>query len=232
VLFGATAVAVLALAGLLCWPEPDPLYYKGRSLDEWVRAWGEGGQDAPSPEVRQALLHFVSNSLPELVSSLGYDSAPKRKRRDTRLASLPMFLRRSPLILPFIRQDPGLTRASDAQIALGLAGSNAVAAIPGLTALMARTNSEEVTARAASALGRIGPAAVPALVSVVTNRSHPFRVHAAKALAGMPSIPVEAVTALDFALGDPDWLVRTYATNALGLPRFRENQRLLENLPR
>lgn len=195
------------------WPR-DELYYRGRTLHRWVEAWKDR-EDAPPPEVRQAMLHFVSNSLPELLASMAYDSWPQRKRLDARIRSLPGVVRRSQLILPFIRQNQRLVRADDASYAFEIAGTNAVAAVPGLTALMLSTNSQEVSGRAAITLGRIGPAAIPALASVLTNRAHPYRVHAAKALAGMASAPVEATKALDFALDDPNVTVRIYATNTL-----------------
>src|SRR5262245_24698447 len=74
--------------------------------------------------------------------------------------------------------------------------------------------TEEDTA--ADALGRIGPAAVPALAQALKSEDADVRLKAVQVLARMGSDAKEAVPDLVVLLDDPDERIRKAATRTLG----------------
>lgn len=69
---------------------------------------------------------------------------------------------------------------------------------------------------AADALGRIGPAAVPALIQALHSPDADVRLKATEVLARMGSDAKEAVPDLVLLLDDPDERIRKAATRTLG----------------
>ncbi|MDB6151946.1 MAG: repeat-containing protein [Chthoniobacteraceae bacterium] len=125
---------------------------------------------------------------------------------------------------------PGLIKAlsdedkqvwSNAAGALAAIGPEAVEAIPALVlALDSRAGRgrerRQLILRAAYALTRIGPAAIPELIKALSSDDTGQRIGASKALAGMGPAAKDAIPALLLNLSNDDVLLRRETVDALG----------------
>lgn len=98
---------------------------------------------------------------------------------------------------------------------LGTIGPGAVEAIPELAHILTSDDGEREQVRAATALGKIGPAAVPALADALGDEDHSVRGLAARALGEIGPKAVEAVPALDVLRDDPNRDVRGAVREAI-----------------
>jgi hypothetical protein len=87
---------------------------------------------------------------------------------------------------------------------------------PPVNASVSISSADPTQVAAASALGRIGATAVPALIDALSDNQAAVRAHACRALAYMGANAKEAVGKLTLALNDQDETVRIEAATALG----------------
>ena len=153
-------------------------------------------------------------SIPALGKAIK-DKRPQVRRAAVGMASL--FRGESEKILPelvFALQDDALR--VDAVRAIGAMGPKAEKAVPDvLKALNAYERSPGVYGEAITALQRIGPKAVPALIATLKDKKRDIRAAAVRALASMDPPPDEALPNLIKVLEDEDSMVKTAAAGAL-----------------
>ncbi len=217
--------AVLLVAALyaIFRPQPEPSY-QGRSLRTWLAdfdkdlarnpRWGLAPfliQDVKRLDQKavEAIRQIGTNALPFLLSWIRYE-APAW---NTKLKGL--------LKKAGISWSPGLDkerRAARAQVAFEILGPRAKAAIPELTRVTDDSRPSIPARRAILALSCLGEAAVPPLVSLITNetRHHELRLRALESMAWMGTNARAAVPALIQCLKDPDRGIRSLAASDLG----------------
>lgn len=105
----------------------------------------------------------------------------------------------------------------DVFTALGDIGPAAEQAIPALLAILSKDPSYDITQEAPKALGRIGPAALSVLISLLKHEDLMVRSETAQALYYLGPDAIPAVSGLIAALDDEYHYVRENAIRALGL---------------
>jgi HEAT repeat protein len=115
-----------------------------------------------------------------------------------------------------------------ATVALMFMGEQAAAAIPEIRALLVADPDATVRIAAASALTKMGAAAIPVLSACLSHDSADVRKLAAESLGELQPLPAEVLAALARRLHDTDWRVRLMAAGALeqakkrGVPHLRK----------
>lgn len=166
------------------------------------------GDDARSEKAALALGREGDAVLP-LVRDLLADADPDRRWWATRaMAAIGTQAAQEQLVAALTDLDPNV-RACAAQ---GLGDLKAEEAVADLVHCLGDSNP--LTSRiAADSLARIGPSAVPSLITALQAKETPVRAGAARALSIIQ--PEEAVPALCAALDDPSAIVTHYAEQAL-----------------
>jgi HEAT repeat protein len=109
----------------------------------------------------------------------------------------------------------------EATAVLGELGPKAVAAVSPLSETLASGKRSD---EAATALARIGPPALPVLMSVLTNRYSGIHSVAARAIGSMGPDASPAIPTLIAMLRDDDWMVKSDAFEALNQGRIDPDQ--------
>jgi len=159
----AVAALVLAFTG------KEPRYH-GRELSQWLEGYGA---DFDTPErhrrTEEAVLHIGTNGLPLLVRWLSYEEPVP-------ISKLWQTVARLPIIGDHLNWLSGVHKqnlAGRAALAFATLGRTAESAIPDLTKILNQTSGGDSRARAAFALGNIGPRGLPPLLFVLTNQQAP-----------------------------------------------------------
>jgi HEAT repeat protein len=113
-------------------------------------------------------------------------------------------------------KDDDLSVRSEAATALGEIGPTAKDAVPALLATATQKDFDFIEPIIAITLGKIGPAAVPALTTALEGKGVGLRRTAATALGLIGPKAAAAAPALAAALADSEASVRQYAAQALG----------------
>lgn len=188
-LFLAGAVAAgVALVYVARDREPS---YHDRSLSDWLVALADHSRDGDPEQAEEAIRQIGTNAIPFLVRYGGYTRSSARVRLAETISGLGHWLgcdwggswRRTEA-----RRDAALE-------ALGILGTNAASKIPELTRLMNSPGDFEQAKLATFALGRLGPEALPPLMTALTNPQSPMRGMAALSLSllgtnALPAVPI------------------------------------------
>jgi hypothetical protein len=218
------ALAVIALAVMLfaLLHQPDEPQYQGRYLSEWVETHKNSFVvpslasvvGFPRGEDRRAIEGLGTNALPYYLRWLRYDP---QKWRIPLQKKLPRWIGNNRNVSDWLVETPRW-RLNFAGQAFQVLGSNAVSAIPELTAMM-RDRRHPTTANAAiNTLGFLGEPAIPVLQAALadTNQLHRWRIASTignMAIFGKHKNSCRPI--LIRALMDPDPAVRQEARAAL-----------------
>jgi hypothetical protein len=211
VFVAALLVATLAgLAWLVLRPGQNEPAYQGKSLNYWLRCdYSLGSTEKQMAE--SAIRHIGSNAVPTLLRMFqARDSALKLK--------LTACTRRHGFGFRIATADE---RRAQAIQAFGVLRDEAAGAVPALMQIYQQDSSLSYQFAVIQALGKIGPAAKPAIpwliqrATSVTNSS-PVRQMAIMALGEIRCEPELVVTALTRLLGEPNSAARIRAVVALG----------------
>jgi hypothetical protein len=205
-------VGCVALAVML-WPEePEPVY-KGKKLSEWLAFVAK---TASPDETRLAIEYIGTNGIPFYLEWMRYE---------------PSFVKRAESILAHyvgrwlhLKWSPGdakVVRAFGAYQALTTLGEKAEPAIPQYIACA--TNAAARAPRplflnqpiyGILGLVHVGPPAIPAFLSLMTNTDPQVRI---LAIQQTPQFygSTSVVARLRICLQDPDYQVRVVATNVV-----------------
>jgi hypothetical protein len=168
------AIVIALVTGFWFFPlrNPEPAY-NGRRLGEWVTLHSNAYRSRNSSlgvskeEAATAIRAIGTNGLPFLTEWTGYEPGKLRSKLNGAVFSGPSWLRGNQFVVDTLTSREGLAvYASEAFAALG---SEAAPAIPELVSIAQRPGDGPSRQQAVMALGRIGPAAIPALTNLVAN---------------------------------------------------------------
>lgn len=206
----AVAALAVALALAAFWLLRDDYpSFEGKKLASWLSDYNPNAGDAKSDKAASVIENAGASALPELVHLLGANTSG--------INSLKTFVRRW---MPFLSMRASPDLQWKAVLAFKLLGSRAGPAVSKLAGLLEQGRNPGY---AASALGYIGPDALPHLMTAVTNREVMVRFAAINAIGRMGTNGLASATVLQQALQDPDPRVVGAAADALkelGIGRF------------
>jgi HEAT repeat protein len=149
--------------------EPE---YQGVTLSKWLERYNDNvDADPQRSEAAEAVRHIGSNAVPTLVRWAGVPDSPFKEKLQEWAS------KQSLININFTSADDYHERAT---LGFQLLGAQAKSAIPDLQRLLCNTNSTDT---AAEILCALGPDAVPALLSGLTNADSDIRVAAAEAIS-------------------------------------------------
>ncbi|MDB6067957.1 MAG: repeat protein [Pedosphaera sp.] len=197
-------IVVCALASHAFLPQKPA--YNGKDLNAWLADFHKGDPQAAGEAVR----HIGTNSVPTLLRLL------QKKDSSLKVKSVKMARKQQIIVIRFV---PARMHMQDALSAFRSLGPQASNAVPALVVLLDQNHTPETRAAAAEALGLIGPAAQPAIPSLLRETNNPnsqIRANALWALASIHAGPDCTVRLLTSALSDCDPGVRIVAAESLG----------------
>jgi HEAT repeat protein len=205
----ATACVIVAI--LLARKEPS---YCGYPLSNWVKLLSDineqdFGPDCTQDKAPDAIVAIGTNALPFLVEWLKYEggATPVRDVVYKGVQKFPI-LQKIHGLEEWAWKDSKMVRSAGALIAFRILGSTGAPAIPELLK-MARQNPEGASIgpqfEAVEALAYTGEAALPALLSIATNKAIKFtgRSTAARGIGSLGTNAAPAIPALLEMLDDP-----------------------------
>jgi len=198
-LFVAVGIIVAGLT-LLCFLSPREPVYQGKRLSVWLE-----GFDSSYHEASQAIRAMGTNAVPWLIREL--------RHKDSAFKSRLMQLAGKQSLIKFDDRQT-YRRRMRAIAACEALGPAAKRAIPSLTELF-NNPKLGVDDRAAFALARMGPEAIPPLTQALTKGRLFAQIFAAAALRVGRFDSEEVVAALVKALNDKHPSVRREAANTL-----------------
>jgi HEAT repeat protein len=205
---GLVVLAGCLLAGLtVTWWRPEVRYYQGKPLKTWTLQAQRG-----DPRAQEALKALGAKAVPSLVELLQAQDSALWKRLWAYVPKLPPKLRKVAIerIGP---PDAARTREA-AAYSLGVIGPDARAAAP-LLAHALRDKETLVRWAAATALGNIGPGAVPDLIPALGDTITDVRYAGAFVLGQIGPAAFPAVPTLARRLTDTNEGVRAIAASSL-----------------
>jgi HEAT repeat protein len=137
-----------------------------------------GGDEERAEQAVSGLVELGEEAIPSLLDLTRSDDVDSRWWAIRTLAGSPLC--RTEWLIPFLTNDPAPEIRQCA--ALGLAGKPDESATQPLVQALSDEDSM-VSSLAANALVKIGSAAVPSLIEIVTNGKQSARIHALRALA-------------------------------------------------
>jgi HEAT repeat protein len=137
-----------------------------------------GGDEERAEQAVSGLVELGEEAIPSLLDLTKSDDVDSRWWAIRTLAGSPLC--RTEWLIPFLTNDPAPEIRQCA--ALGLAGKPDESATQPLVQALSDEDSM-VSSLAANALVKIGSAAVPSLIEIVTNGKQSARIHALRALA-------------------------------------------------
>jgi hypothetical protein len=209
---------VVALALTLSLPpaRPNEPTYSGRPLSFWTAGLAPGPSDGSTwDECREAIRQIGTNSLPFLLEWIQFPPAIDSG-------------------ISIDVNDPKNRLAYGSAHAFEVLGSSAAAAVPELARLANSSAAQNNRYLFVQALAGIGPAGLPALLTVVTNPGNNARVFAISAIENLGTNAEPALPTLLALLRDPEPDVVAFAASALGNLRLQPQlvvpalQRLLQ----
>jgi HEAT repeat protein len=201
------ALAVLAASASVCliWffpsnPEPN---YNGRSLSEWLticRAT-ETPRDLRE-EAAAAVRHIGTNGLPFLLARASANPSQMRRKVSKFLLQHPTVSLLAPnAVFAWAHRPADYTRRNEARLGVLILGPSVAPAIPDLVRLAVDPSREDNSYWAVQTLGDIGPVALPALLTIITNPAAATRSLAASQVANFGTNAQPAIPELVALLG-------------------------------
>ena len=152
------------------------LTYQGRSLDSWLRDF-EGGLPGASWQAAEAVRHMGTNAVPVLIAKVSNRQRTPEPAWRGRMRELLSWQ-------SLVKVREWNHDRHEALAALDALGPDAKAAVPALEKLLSEKPPDQ---RALIVLARIGPDAIPALSSALTNQQRVVRFGARLCLDMMQS---------------------------------------------
>src|SRR5262245_19813251 len=195
---------VLALSIVMVWLVGDSvgmfgsgrLYYRGKSLEDWLRDLEYSSPVAVQQQAMEAIKQVGSNSVPTLLSWITAQDSRCRLRANYLLSRQ-----------RFIHWKYALAaeKATSASRAFQALGSQGASAIPKLTELF---NDSKYRGYAAGALAGIGEPAIDAVTPFLTTSNPQIREEAVQVLVAIKSRPKVVVPALSAQLPESSSAIR------------------------
>ena len=179
---------LLTLACLLVINRDQGPSCNGRTLRSWVLRLGAAQSDGQDKQIPvEAIRKIGTNALPQLLRWIKYERAPWRTTAAQSIERvLPYRLSRACIdIIQQAKREQLADGASEALVALGRVAHQA---IPELSSLMNNPATPESAPRAAEALSGLGTNALPSLIPVLKDPTHPCRFWALASLESMPGL--------------------------------------------
>jgi len=192
------AVGVLALI-LVQHREP---HHRGRPVHEWLEALGYSPQQGMGDVLAQAdaeaaVKQIGTDAIPLMLQWIAHEPKPSKIKHlvSTLLSKLPLGQNFISVQRWLVSKDPWDRHADLAMAAFGILGPAAFPAVPGLARVATSSTDSEPAHRAVDALVKIGPLALPALISVSTNRNAKARFYAMRSISNLgtnaaPAVPI------------------------------------------
>jgi len=170
-LLAIATIVMLAVAYFVFFSRVSEPTYDGRPLSEWIAIRGtHRGKISSDAEFARATLSIRkigANALPLLLKWLDYEREPWNQRYRSKTANLPLWIAESDVMYWLLEKKE--ERQKNAMKAFEVLGPIAAPAVPELHRLVCRTNAPETAERALTALASIGPAAVPAVIDILST---------------------------------------------------------------
>lgn len=201
------ALVAILVVSVLLWLGPkqasEPVY-QGMPLSHWTTNLFPVGSTngAVVPESREAVRNIGTNAIPFLLQWIQYSPADSDK-------------------VAIDVNDRHMVRAYGSAHAFEALGSQGNAAVPILARLANSRAPQNNRYLYVQALAGIGPAGLPALLTVVTNPSNNARVFAISAIENLGTNAAHAMPTLLNVLRDRDQEVVSFAASALGNLRLQ-----------
>lgn len=190
--------------------------YEGKTLSQWLALYVAHANDSQGEHAELAVRAIGTNALPFLLEWVRDEQPSKWKELlVVTLERLPRFIQPQAFRDWQIRQTSASARADRSIVGFELLGPNADAAIPELARVANAANGANAPRVAVDALVGIGPAALPAVMSVVTNTNSMARFYAITSLRAFGSNATPAIPILIDSLREDD-LIATAAAQTLG----------------
>jgi hypothetical protein len=202
-------IAVVAIC-FFCLREKEPSY-NGRTLSEWVFVYGRDRSTANDrKEAAKAIGSVGNNAIRFLLRWSDYEPSTKRRIWER----LPKSISHTRPFESLLLNKHAEYRATYAARAFGALGPIATSAIPELKKRALNTNQPICALNAHVALGAIGLPALPAFLDVASNLGDAFEWNTGT-LVTLTNRVRASIPLLATQLHDPNWEVRTTATNIL-----------------
>jgi len=201
VLLVVACFAVVGVLALILFQDKEPRY-RGHPVHEWVEILGgsprQGVSGAPTQaDAERALKQIGTNAVPLLLRWFAQEPKPSSVKRfvTTLLSRLPRGRIPGSVERWLTSRDPRENRSGLAMAAFGILGPAAFPAAPGLAELATRSTDPALSHRAVDALVKIGPLALPAFISVITNHNAQARFYAMRSISilgtnAAPAVPI------------------------------------------
>jgi len=213
--FRIAAGCLVVLSGFIwfgvCQVPEDPVY-NGKKLTTWIHTYTTAGRfSREGNEADNAVRHMGTNCIPLLLLRM-------RKRDCTlKLRVIAWVQKQSIIQMNFV---PAATRNREASLAFVVLGDMGKGAVPALVKMLNENLSSESRSAVADALAWIGPAAKPAVPSLLrgaTNSVPQVRASALWALGAIRAEPTLCIPVLLHGLTDSNDWVCLSAVHALGM---------------
>jgi hypothetical protein len=218
ILIGISCLIMAGAVWLGLSGDNEPVY-KGRSLSWWLYIYGGmTAFDRPSyGEAAEAVRNIGTNALPTMLRWICFEPSQSKWRRklekDLEMLPVPRVTR------PFrewLGQDVASIRAQSVLSGFEILGPVAAPAAPELGRLANDPTHPFTAIRATAALAHIGPAALPQLLTVITNTRAITRDIAIATISDFESPARAVIPSLLQCLSDKNPAVARMAAGALG----------------
>jgi len=208
---GIFLVAMVLGLALMRTNQPPLTGYRGKPIGEWAIQYHRGSSAAHA-EAEAAFRAMGPQALPELRRLLVRDDPVWRRVVWDPQSNIPRPLRRQ--LIRVVAEPVAFMRREAAAASLAIYGPQAEPAIPELIRGLACPPTTRICVESAETLGRVGKAAVPALVTATHSPNGQVRYWAAYALGQVGPSAMEAAPRLAQLLEDGQ--VCQMAASALG----------------
>ncbi len=195
------ACLIFALVSLLMLFQNQERQYRGRPISEWVEKLNFS---STPDETHNAIQQIGGDAIPLLLTWIALDPNPSKVKESLArlLYRLPLRHRFSMIDRWLYTKDVRAIRVDAAMAAFEILGPVALPAAPRLARLATVSNDSGAAHRAVDALVKIGPLALPSLLSVVTNQQAQARFYATRSIALLGPGAKSAVPIVLFYLTD------------------------------
>ena len=207
--FALLAVITLVVVAILASHSQEPVY-QGKRLSVWLQDYGDGGSSVGAPVTDEAIRQMGTNAIPWLLKLL------HSKDSNLKVALTRLLGKQSVIQFRFTFASAHYGRACRAFKALGPTAKAAVPPLIELLDNQEAGDFAAVGDFAAWSLAAIGPESVQPLIPALADGNPVVRARAADALGRIGPSAESAVGALVKCLKDSDSYTRTRAADALG----------------